>query len=66
VIAAAEPEPRFARPSVRGVMAALALAVLGTGLWWTVDLLLGLRGESLPVEVTHRPDYVQRALDGER
>lgn len=66
VEAAVEAEPRFVRFGVRGVAAVLALLLVAGGLWWTVDLLLGLRSGSAPVEVIHRPDYVQRALDGER
>lgn len=64
--AAREPAPRFARVSARGAMLALALLVLGGGSWWLVDALLTMRASGSRFQVIHRPDYVQRALDGER
>ncbi len=64
--AAARPERRLARLSVRGVAAALALLLLAGGGWWAANRLLELRSPGAPVKIVNRPDYVQRALDGER
>jgi hypothetical protein len=64
--AAARPERRLARLSMRGVAAALALLLLAGGGWWAANRLLELRSPGAPVKIVNRPDYVQRALDGER
>jgi hypothetical protein len=64
--AAAAPERGIALPSARGVAAALILALAGGAGWWLVDHLLRASGPDASVEIVHRPDYVRRALEGER
>lgn len=64
--AAAQAERRFVRLNARGLAAALALLLLAGGGWWVVARLLEPRSPGAPVKTVSRPDYVQRALDGQR